>query len=185
MSRIAFLLTVVVILLSRNLHAAQSQVLSSAPATIMAGTGTPTANSIPCNVGVASATSTSLYNQRDITTGNSVWKCSLLPDGVTYAWQAPFSAPVLAIATTGTFAAQAFLLSGCTAILTVNITGAAQGNAFTVGPIFATAPTAGTNIALLNVVAWFSGTAGVVNVQGCASGVLGVIPAFTAKVQMY
>lgn len=154
-------------------------------APILAGIGTPATNNKPCNSNTASATSSSLFDQRDILTGNSVWKCKLGTDGVTFAWVAPFVAPIIATATTSTFASQSYLLSGCTAIQTVSVAGATQTNGFNTAPIFATAPGAGTNIGLLNIQAWYSGTGTTVNVQGCASGVLGTIPAFSVKVQMY
>lgn len=74
-----------------KIKGAQAQQISSTPATIMAGVGTPAANSIPCNVGAASTVSSSLYNQRETPSGqNAIWKCALATDNVTYAWLAPF-----------------------------------------------------------------------------------------------
>lgn len=156
-------------------------------ATIPAGIGDPRALATPlvCTKDMASSVSTSLYDDRSITVGNSIWKCKLGTDGSTYAWQAPFLSPVLGVSTTAQFASQSFLLSGCTTTLSVTISGATVGtNAATASPIFVSAPTAGTNVALLNVVAWVS-SANTVSVQGCASGILGTIPAFTAKVLLY
>ncbi len=69
--------------------------VSATPAATMANVGTPASNGYPCNAGVASSSSSSLYDQRDIVSGNSIWRCKLAPDGVTYFWQAPFNAPVL------------------------------------------------------------------------------------------
>ena len=67
------------------------QSLISTPSVILAGMGTPSSNGWPCVAGIASASTTSLYNQRDAA-GNSIWKCGLSADGVTYSWQAPFTA---------------------------------------------------------------------------------------------
>jgi hypothetical protein len=159
---------------------------TSATATIPAGNGSPTSQTppMPCDMSHASSSSGSVYLDRSITVGNAVWKCTLLTDGITYQWNAPFVSPVLGTATTGTFASQSYLLSGCTSVLTVTIAGATVGtNAVTASPIYATAPTA-TNPGLLNVTAWVS-SANTISVQGCATGVLGTMPAFTAKVLMY
>lgn len=104
--------------------AAQAQV-SSTPATILAGVGTPASNSLPCNIGFASTTSTSFYDQRDITTGNSIWKCKLLPDNVTYAWQAPFNTPI--IGTTVSIGGSLILLGG-NVTGTGTVTGAVVGS---------------------------------------------------------
>jgi hypothetical protein len=84
----------ILLVMCRDMRAVQAQSISSVPAVIMAGIGSPASNGYPCNLGIASSTSTSLYNQRDITAGNSVWKCALGTDGVTFTWIAPFSTPI-------------------------------------------------------------------------------------------
>jgi hypothetical protein len=158
--------------------------VSSTPATVPAGADTPLNLGIPCTAGMASSTTGSMFIQTNIKTGNRIWNCFQDPVSGTPGWVAPFSSPVLATATTGTFAAQAFILGGCTSIQTVTVPGAVLGtNTATASPIFATAPTG--NVALLNVVGWVS-AANTISVQGCASGtIVGTTPAFTAKVLMY
>lgn len=74
----------------RSVRPVGAQQLSSTPSTIMAGPNTPAAAGITCDQGKASSASSSLYNQTGIA-GNSIWKCATT-DGVTYAWQAPFTA---------------------------------------------------------------------------------------------
>jgi hypothetical protein len=157
-------------------------IVSPTPATTLAGNGSPTSNSITCGIGLASTASATLYVDDSVTTGNAIWKCAT-PDGVTFNWVQPFVSPVLAVATTGTFASQSFLLGGCTSVQTVTISGATVGtNAATASPIFTSAPT--VNIGPLNTVAWVS-AANTVSVQACALAALSTIPSFQAKVLLY
>lgn len=163
--------------------AIKAQPIYSIPSTIMAGIGSPTSNGLTCGVGQSGPSSSLLYNQRDVTTGNSIWKCGLATDGVTYAWQSPFSSPVLQIATTGSITGGSFILGGCTAVTTITMTGAnPTANAADANPIFASAPSGA--LGLFSVKAWVSAT-NTVSVQGCATGVIGSVPNFTAKVFLY
>lgn len=157
------------------------QAMSPLPASVPSGTGSPT-GVIPCTASLVTTTTAAIYIQRDASPGQALWICTLGSDGVTYAWVQRPSA--IATATTTTFAAQAFLLGGCTSTLTVAISGAVVGtNTATASPIFATAPAA-TNPGLLNLSAWVSAS-GIISVQGCAFGTLTTMPAFQAKVLMY
>lgn len=97
------------------------------PATIMSGMGTPSSNSIACNAGVANTNTGSLYIQRDITIGNAIWKCVLLPDGVTYSWVAPFVSPVIGAGTTVSIGGSLLILNG-TVSGTATVTGAVVGS---------------------------------------------------------
>ena len=70
----------------RSVHGQTVAVMSSTPSTILAGSGSPVTNGIYCGLGAASSTSTSLYDDTSVLTGNSLWKCKVQTDGVTYAW---------------------------------------------------------------------------------------------------
>lgn len=144
------------------------------PAPQLSGTGSPSAN-YTCNAASANVS----YIQTDATNGR-LWLCDNSSGSL--AWDHLLT-PIQNIATTGTITAGSFILGGCTAVTTVTVTGAVVGtNAALAAPIYVSAPTGSQG--LFNLTAWVSAT-NMVSVQGCALGVIGTVPNFTAKVFLY
>lgn len=146
------------------------------PAPTLSGTGTPAANSLTCSSTYANLQ----YIQLDASPGQRSWLCDNYSAGG-YAWD-HLVGPI-SVATTASITGGSFIVGGCTAVTTVTVAGAVVGtNAAVAAPIYATAP-AGSQ-GLFNVTAWVS-AANTVSVQGCAIGILGSVPNFTAKVLLY
>lgn len=162
----------IIVLLLVGIAYAQ-QLTTGMPAPQLFGTGAPT-TSCASDVSYQGLT----YIQTDATNGR-LWICD--QSSGSWGWDHLLS-PILGVATTSTFASQSYLLSGCTAIQTVTITGAVVGvNSAAAYPVYASAPSGSPG--LLNIAAWVS-AANTISVQACAFGIIGSVPAFTAKVEM-
>jgi hypothetical protein len=106
----------------------QAQV-SSSPATIPAGIGSPTANGLACSSGMASSTSASLWVDRSIPSNqNAIYRCVLNTDNTTYAWQAPFTVATPSILGATASFGGAFLAIGGSVSNTAAVAGATVGS---------------------------------------------------------
>jgi len=117
-------------------HHAYAQQNSPTPATILAGPLTPTAAGLVCGPGMASVSSSSLYNMTGLT-GNTLFKCAT-SDGITYAWQAPY------VAATPTILGTTATIGGSLMALNSSVTGTGTVTGATVGQNCLATPSDGT-----------------------------------------
>jgi hypothetical protein len=144
--------------------------MTGLPAQIPAGSGAPTST---CDATVVSQTTALLYDNTQLTSGNSIYKCAWDPTSSTYHWFAPFSTPILG--TTASIGGALLALNG-----TVSGTGSVPGAA--VGSNCIATPSDGSLVSGVNIYCNVA-TAGVATVTLQAT-VLGTPPAKTWTVRV-